>query len=42
MIMKLAPWHALATGAAVATAAGLAPTDVVHEGEIRWTGPAGS
>lgn len=27
--------------AAVATAAGLAPTDVVHEGEIRWTGPAG-
>ncbi|MFF4808553.1 GNAT family N-acetyltransferase [Micromonospora chersina] len=26
--------------AAVATAAGLAPTDVVHEGEIRWTGTA--
>ncbi|KAB1907210.1 GNAT family N-acetyltransferase, partial [Micromonospora sp. AMSO31t] len=27
--------------AAVATAAGLAPTDVRHEGEIRWAGPAG-
>jgi RimJ/RimL family protein N-acetyltransferase len=27
--------------AAVATAAGLAPTDVRHEGEIRWVGPAG-
>ncbi|GAB3381937.1 GNAT family N-acetyltransferase [Micromonospora halotolerans] len=27
--------------AAVATAAGLAPTDVRHEGEIRWMGPAG-
>ncbi|NES27445.1 GNAT family N-acetyltransferase [Micromonospora terminaliae] len=27
--------------AAVATAAGLTPTDVMHEGEIRWTGPAG-
>ncbi|MET8907950.1 GNAT family N-acetyltransferase [Micromonospora sp. NPDC004551] len=27
--------------AAVATAAGLTPTDVRHEGEIRWTGPTG-
>lgn len=28
--------------AAVATAAGLTPTDVRHEGEIRWTRTAGS
>ncbi|MGC4889972.1 GNAT family N-acetyltransferase [Micromonospora sp. DT227] len=27
--------------AAVAGACGLAPTDVWHDGEIRWTGPAG-
>ncbi|MFE9955502.1 GNAT family N-acetyltransferase [Micromonospora sp. NPDC005299] len=27
--------------AAVATAAGLTPTDVVHDGEIRWAGSAG-
>ncbi|MGY4899912.1 GNAT family N-acetyltransferase [Micromonospora aurantiaca (nom. illeg.)] len=26
--------------AAVATACGLAPTDVWHDGEVRWTGPA--
>ncbi|PTA44766.1 GNAT family N-acetyltransferase [Micromonospora sp. RP3T] len=28
--------------AAVATACGLAPTDGWHDGEVRWTGPAGA
>ncbi|MFG3580378.1 GNAT family N-acetyltransferase [Micromonospora chersina] len=39
VIAHIHPEHR--ASAAVATAAGLAPTDVVHEGEIRWTGPAG-
>ncbi|MEU1689949.1 GNAT family N-acetyltransferase [Micromonospora sp. NPDC005707] len=39
VIAHIHPEHR--ASAAVATGAGLSATDVVHEGEIRWTGPAG-
>ncbi|WP_244167516.1 GNAT family N-acetyltransferase [Micromonospora chaiyaphumensis] len=39
VIAHIHPEHR--ASAAVATAAGLTPTDVWHEGEIRWTRPLG-
>lgn len=38
LVAHIHPGHR--ASAAVATACGLAPTDVWHDGEVRWTGPA--